>query len=254
MPRQYRFSPKSKGHKRDPLFDPDPSDKYSKPDPLFDPKPTTQRCSRKTTHAMPLPIIIGLLILSALMMYLALGENTGYFCFGFALPFAAIASALVIMVKSNPILFISGLGMFILLVLGKRLQRQKRVSADRSIHELYSLSATEFEKFVGELYRAKGYTVQEVGGTGDKGIDLILVDRDGYHHAVQCKRYKDLVSPQYIREFAHAISASRSLHGILVTTGRVSDETYRYAESNNVEIVDGDKLAQMMTKSISPDV
>ncbi len=51
-----------------------------------------------------------------------------------------------------------------------------------------SMSGREFEHFMADLFRAAGYKVDVVGGSGDLGVDL-LVKKGRKVVAVQCKKY-----------------------------------------------------------------
>jgi hypothetical protein len=81
--------------------------------------------------------------------------------------------------------------------LGLIRQRQTRgsrdglVSSQRSFEDLRALTYRQFEEVVADLYRRQGYRVEEVGGPGDGGVDLVL-RRDGsprLEHLVHCKRW-----------------------------------------------------------------
>src|ERR1019366_5918894 len=71
--------------------------------------------------------------------------------------------------------------------------RQQRVvflQQHLDIDWLNKLSWQDFERQVGEVYRQRGYQVDEFGGGGaDGGVDLRL-RRDGTTAIVQCKRWK----------------------------------------------------------------
>jgi restriction system protein len=51
-----------------------------------------------------------------------------------------------------------------------------------------SMSGREFEHFMAGLFRAAGYKVDVVGGSGDQGVDLLL-KKGRKLIAVQCKKY-----------------------------------------------------------------
>jgi hypothetical protein len=71
-----------------------------------------------------------------------------------------------------------------------RQQRAAFLQQHLDIDWLNKLSWQDFERQVGEVYRQRGYQVEEVGGGGaDGGVDLRL-RRDGTTAIVQCKRWK----------------------------------------------------------------
>jgi HJR/Mrr/RecB family endonuclease len=64
----------------------------------------------------------------------------------------------------------------------RREQERRRIEAllhrDRVRDEINYMSGSEFERFMADLFRQKGYAVQETKATGDQGVDLILPDLD----------------------------------------------------------------------------
>ena len=69
---------------------------------------------------------------------------------------------------------------------------RRRVS---TLEELHRLTGRQFEELIASLFRKDGYTVRHCGGSGDEGIDLILVmgeEKD----VVQCKRWKSVLGHQ----------------------------------------------------------
>jgi restriction system protein len=93
-------------------------------------------------------------------------------------------------------------------------RRKEMLAATRNI---CSLTPSEFEEYVGVLFEKAGYRVKRTGGSGDRGIDLI-VSRNGKASVVQCKRYEDDVGPSAVRELIGAMTNSRATRGFLVTT------------------------------------
>ncbi|MFO7740700.1 MAG: restriction endonuclease [Anaerolineae bacterium] len=93
-------------------------------------------------------------------------------------------------------------------------RRKETLAATRDIR---SLSPSEFEAYVGVLFERAGYRVRQTGGSGDRGIDLV-VSRNGKSRVVQCKRYEDDIGPSAVRELIGAMTNAGATHGFLVTT------------------------------------
>ena len=96
------------------------------------------------------------------------------------------------------------------------------------------LAATpeKFEQIIADLYRRRGYRVQEVGGPGDGGIDLILQrPNDPCETLVQCKHYRvQSVGPAAVRELFGTMAAHPTrCEGILITTGRFTPAARTFA-------------------------
>lgn len=105
------------------------------------------------------------------------------------------------------------------------------------------ISWREFEHLVGEVYRRKGFTVIETGGSGtDGGIDLVLhMGSDKY--LVQCKQWKSIkVGVTVIREFFGVMAAEGAAGGFVVTSGTYTQEAQAFAQGRNIQLVDGTLL------------
>lgn len=112
---------------------------------------------------------------------------------------------------------------------------------------LQGISWRDFEKLVGEYYRAQGYRVTETGGAAaDGGVDLVLT-KDGEHVLVQCKQWRAFkVGVSVVRELYGVMAAQGASGGIVVTSGRFTDEAVAFAEGRNVRLVDGPKLRALL--------
>lgn len=110
-----------------------------------------------------------------------------------------------------------------------------------------TLSWREFENLTGEIFRARGYFVENLGGGGaDGGIDLRL-RRQGETMLVQCKRWKVFkVGVKPIREFFGVMAAEGADRGIFVSSGIYTNEALRFAEGKPIELLDGAQFAEMI--------
>jgi len=133
----------------------------------------------------------------------------------------------------------------------KHLFTQKR---SRSIHKqqtdigtVRDLSWDDFEQLTGQAYRKQGYRVIENNKKGpDGGIDLVL-KRNGETTLVQCKHWKtNKIGVPVIRELLGVVTAEKADHGIVVGTGKFTEPALKFAQSNNIEIVDDTKLIEML--------
>ena len=118
---------------------------------------------------------------------------------------------------------------------------------------LLQLSPAEFEQMTGRLLSYLGFTLEVVGGAGDKHADLSGVDVHGRRTVVQCKRYTPpaTVGQKEVTEFL--VMAERH-HGasraIFATT---STYTGQARKTRTVEFYDGEQLAEMVLDFI-PEV
>lgn len=118
-----------------------------------------------------------------------------------------------------------------------------------SVQTIYQLSPYEFEAYVGELFRKKGYKVKQRGGAGDMGVDLEIERRDGQKQAiVQCKRYRNTVGPDTVRELYGTFRHEEVSHAFLVTTARISKSAREWAKGKPLTLIDGDLLVELASK------
>ena len=135
----------------------------------------------------------------------------------------------------------------------RRHQRQALVAnavSGKAADALDGISWQEFELLVGEAFRLQGYQVAETGGAGpDGGVDLVL-RKGGEKFLVQCKQWKAFtVGVTIIRELYGVMAANGAAGGMVVTSGRFTDEANAFAEGRNVTLIDGPALLKMIKQA-----
>ncbi len=123
------------------------------------------------------------------------------------------------------------------------------------INRLKSMSPEGFERFCQRILRESGFKkVLVKGRSGDGGIDgegiLEINPLISLKVIFQSKRYKDSVSPSYLRDFRGAMQG-RAEKGLFITTGRFSQESKLEATRDGVppiELIDGYKLVELCEK------
>ncbi len=115
------------------------------------------------------------------------------------------------------------------------------------LEQLYALQPYEFEQYVAELFRQKGYRVKLHGRRGDNGVDLRLTQANGKEAIVQCKRYRKSVGPDIVRELYGTLMHERVAHAFLVTTADISDAARAWAQGKPMTLIDGRSLAHIAT-------
>lgn len=123
---------------------------------------------------------------------------------------------------------------------------------DEVLEAVKSLSPQAFERLTQRLLRESGFVQVEVTGkSGDGGIDgkgVVRLNLLSFHVHFQCKRYKDSVTPEKVRDFRGAM-VGRSDKGLLITTGRFTTEARREANRDGappLELIDGRELVLML--------
>jgi len=135
----------------------------------------------------------------------------------------------------------------------RRRQRQTlvtNVGSGKAADALDGISWQEFELLVGEAFRLQGYQVAETGGAGpDGGVDLVL-RKGGEKFLVQCKQWKAFtVGVTIVRELYGAMAANGAAGGMVVTSGRFTDEANAFAQGRNVTLIDGPALLKLIQRA-----
>ncbi len=118
--------------------------------------------------------------------------------------------------------------------------------AVKTLEQMQSLSARDFEVLVAETYRTQGHQVDIVGAKGDHGIDLVVHTRAGETWLVQCKKYKGKVGEPIVREFYGSMKATEASAGAIVTTGKFTEAARLWAEGKALFLYDGDEFLKIV--------
>ena len=126
---------------------------------------------------------------------------------------------------------------------------------ERTLEVLRTLPPKGFENLCQLLLRESGFEeVNVTGRSGDGGIDgeglLKLNAFVSFRVLFQCKRYRDAVGPDKIRDFRGAM-AGRAEKGIILTTGHFSTQATNEATRDGaqpIELIDGEELVELLAK------
>lgn len=107
----------------------------------------------------------------------------------------------------------------------------------------------QFEKLVGAIYQAKGYSVQRMGGAKpDGGADLII-EQAGVKTVVQCKHWKSSEVPVgEIREFLGALTDIQIPNGIFITLKGYTADAKTLAHKHNIQLLEQTELTSLLEK------
>jgi len=92
-----------------------------------------------------------------------------------------------------------------------------------------------------------GYTVEQTRLSSDQGADLII-SKFGEKLVVQAKRYGQKVNNAAVQEVAASIKHYRADKGMVITTNYFTLSAVELANSNNIELIDRDKLETLIRK------
>jgi restriction system protein len=111
---------------------------------------------------------------------------------------------------------------------------------------LKQLEWRRFEELCAAYYEAAGYTAR-IGQAGPEGggVDIVLEQKGGAQAArvARCKAWGAYrVGVKSVREVRRSMTAARLHSGILLTSGRFTQDAVNLAAAEGVELVDGAAL------------
>jgi restriction system protein len=114
-----------------------------------------------------------------------------------------------------------------------------------TLDDLLAMSPGEFEIWVQQLFRSRGYYAHNTPDSADHGIDLRVVSPQGEPAIVQCKRYRGVVGEAVVRDLYGVMQHAGVARGFLVTTGGISVAAGRWAQDKPIELIDGPRLERL---------
>lgn len=123
--------------------------------------------------------------------------------------------------------------------------RKIRKLRKSGIREVDQMSGEDFEKFLGELFKRRGFKVSYTATSGDYGADLILKDGKDII-AVQAKRYSSTVGVKAVQEIIGAVKMYEATEAWVVTNSHFTRQAEKLADINDVYLIDRDELIQII--------
>ena len=112
----------------------------------------------------------------------------------------------------------------------------------------FKIDPKRYEDVVAGVFADFGYRVRTTSYSGDKGIDIFILDGDGNDTVgVQVKRYKNKIEAEQIRSFAGALILNGVTEGVFVTTSSYSSGSTKTAAEYisrglNISLYDSDRF------------
>jgi restriction endonuclease Mrr len=129
-------------------------------------------------------------------------------------------------------------------------EKRRRIEAmlhpDRVRDEIHYMSGPEFERFMADLLRQKGYRVEETPLSGDQGVDLVLPDLDGKRVVIQLKRWTGPVGNNAIQATFAGMAHYQADEGWIITTSTFTKSARELARSTSVRLIDRDELTDWL--------
>jgi len=123
---------------------------------------------------------------------------------------------------------------------------------DQILETMKRMTPDAFERLCQRILRESGFSqVVVTGRSGDGGIDgsgVLRINLISFQTLFQCKRYKDAVGSDVVRDFRGAM-IGRADKGLIITTGRFTAQAQKEATRDGapaIELIDGDELCEIL--------
>lgn len=140
-------------------------------------------------------------------------------------------------------------------ILSKRRNLQRWKEGLINLDDIHGLTPREFEYWCGEFISTIGYNhIKQTAHGPDGGKDIICKfnNKDTY---VECKRYSYSPNASYIvdeqipKKLVGAMVHDRVTSGLIITSGRISEECINYVRSLpydiEIELIDGGRIVEL---------
>lgn len=112
------------------------------------------------------------------------------------------------------------------------------------------MNGYEFEDFIANLLRQKGFKVTQTDYSNDGGVDLIaeyFKPLFSGKYIVQCKNYtNNLVGQPELRDLYGVVMSEKANKGILITNSDFTTQAKNFAKDKNLELINGSVLNSLI--------
>ena len=114
-----------------------------------------------------------------------------------------------------------------------------------TLMEIDGMTGEQFEYYLTNLFKAKGYSAYKTKSGGDQGADVII-SKNGERTVVQAKRYKNSVGNSAVQEVVASIRYYNANRAMVVTNSYFTQAAKDLARVNNVELIDRNGLKRLI--------
>lgn len=108
------------------------------------------------------------------------------------------------------------------------------------------LSDLELEKFSAQVFSKMGYKVQLTSGTGDHGIDVMLINPKGQKEIIQCKQWNKQVGEPQVRELYGTMQHEKAVRGWFIAPRGFSKPAKQWVKGKTIELIDDEELSKLL--------
>lgn len=134
----------------------------------------------------------------------------------------------------------------------KRVKRQKsyneHIRKIRLPSYLKDMNPLAFERLACDLHAKLGYEVESTVYSGDNGADGIL-KRNGELTILQAKRVQGYVGEPVLRDLFGTMHSFGAKHGVVVTTGKVSEQARKWVLGKSIRIIELEELSSLIRQN-----
>ena len=127
------------------------------------------------------------------------------------------------------------------------IQWTRNIRLPEYLHNMHPLA---FEELICDLFTRLGYEVGLTKYTGDGGIDGYL-HKNGEVSLLQCKRVMGSVGQPVLRDLYGTIHHEHADSGIVVTTGKVSQQAKEWIINKPIRVMELPELLQLIRSNYS---
>jgi restriction system protein len=124
-------------------------------------------------------------------------------------------------------------------------QRKYEKLSKSGILDIDKMSGTQFEEYLGVLFRGMGFKVKITKTSGDYGADLII-KKGSAITVIQAKRYSSKVGLRAVQEIHASMKFYKADKSMVITNNYFTGPAIKLAAANEVELINRNKLIDML--------
>lgn len=121
--------------------------------------------------------------------------------------------------------------------------RAKHIYDAITLAQVDTMDGLEFERYLADLLRKKGFTDVRLTERFDYGIDIIA-QKDGIKWGIQAKRYNSPVKASAVRQVYTALTRYGCSRAMVIANNTYTRPAKLLAQDNNIELIDRQILSE----------
>ena len=121
--------------------------------------------------------------------------------------------------------------------------RKKHMYDAITVAAVDSMDGLEFERYLADLLRKRGYTNIQLTEKYDLGVDIIA-KKDGVTWGIQAKRYNSPVKAEAVRQAYTALARYKCDRAMVITNSTYSNPARMLAKDNQIPLIDRESLSE----------